>query len=174
MPTAKFIEHLERLMVATGAKSDSELAHALGIQPPSVAAARKRQKILGSWIETIAEETGTSSDWLLFGRGGGTACEARTHEIPQIPRVQTGIAPDYRDQTIPQMEAVREGGGCFRLLWRCNTWRRWTAKIAGSPWCPWWRRGFRLGQQFRDGGRGGAALRLPRGRRQHGSTYFQQ
>ncbi len=54
-------------MQAAGAKTDTDLAKALGIKPPSVAAAKKRGQIPSGWVELIAENHSVSADWLLFG-----------------------------------------------------------------------------------------------------------
>lgn len=79
METSKFEERLQRIMDAAGAKSDSDLARALGIQPPSVAAARKREQVPSGWVEQVAERFGVSADWLLFGDSrGATGGEAYT------------------------------------------------------------------------------------------------
>jgi Predicted transcriptional regulator len=79
METSKFEERLQRIMDAAGAKSDSDLARALGIQPPSVAAARKREQVPSGWVEQVAERFGVSADWLLFGESrGATGGEAYT------------------------------------------------------------------------------------------------
>lgn len=58
-----------RLQQATGARNDSELARALGITPQSVNGARKRGIVPPVWIQSFAEKTGVSCDWLFFGRG---------------------------------------------------------------------------------------------------------
>ncbi|AAS97158.1 LexA family transcriptional regulator [Nitratidesulfovibrio vulgaris] len=69
MERAKSFEAvLERLMVASGAKNDSDLARILGITPQSVSGARKRGEVPPVWIQSFAEKTGISSDWLFFGR----------------------------------------------------------------------------------------------------------
>ena len=60
---------MNRLFEAAGIDSDSALARVLGIQPPSVAGARKRGLIPGGWIEKIALDYNVTADWLLFGRG---------------------------------------------------------------------------------------------------------
>ena len=60
---------MNRLFGAAGVDSDSALARVLGIQPPSVAGARKRGLIPGGWIEKIALDYNVTADWLLFGRG---------------------------------------------------------------------------------------------------------
>ncbi|WP_084559407.1 LexA family transcriptional regulator [Nitratidesulfovibrio termitidis] len=70
MDNAKlFEEKLARIFAATQAKGDTALANILGIKPPSVAAAKKRQQIPTGWVETIAEKFNVSADWLFFGRG---------------------------------------------------------------------------------------------------------
>jgi phage repressor protein C with HTH and peptisase S24 domain len=103
VPTAKFEERIARLMEAAGTKSDSELARALGIQPQSVAAARKRQQIPGGWVEAIAERCNTSADWLLFGTiSKGTAFDRRE-------RKSSGAATGSQGHIIPQMEWARDG-----------------------------------------------------------------
>lgn len=63
-----FDERMERIFRATNVSNDSELARILGIQPPSVAGARKRKLIPISWIEKIALRYNITTDWLLFGR----------------------------------------------------------------------------------------------------------
>ena len=81
MPSAKsFDARMERIFIATGAKSDAALAKILEIRPPSVASAKKRQQLPGMWIEKISEKYGVSAHWLLFGeRNGSTATDgART------------------------------------------------------------------------------------------------
>lgn len=69
-----------RLQQATGARNDSELARALGITPQSVNGARKRGIVPPVWIQSFAEKTGVSCDWLFFGRGpfrvGEPVCDA--------------------------------------------------------------------------------------------------
>ncbi len=58
-----------RLLAATESKSESDLARCIGITPQSVSGARKRGKVPPDWIQSVAEKTGISSDWLFFGRG---------------------------------------------------------------------------------------------------------
>ena len=64
-----FEERLKRICEAIGVKTDTDLASALGIKPPSVAGAKKRSAIPGDWIEKVAKDYHVSADWLLFGRG---------------------------------------------------------------------------------------------------------
>ena len=59
----------ERLLEASGSKNDSELARVLNISPQSVNGARKRGEVPPAWVQSYAEMSGVSSDWLFFGRG---------------------------------------------------------------------------------------------------------
>jgi phage repressor protein C with HTH and peptisase S24 domain len=58
-----------RLLTATESKSESDFARSIGITPQSVNGARKRGKVPPDWVQSVAEKTGISSDWLFFGRG---------------------------------------------------------------------------------------------------------
>lgn len=53
MESTKFEERLEGIMQAAHASTDTELANALGVKPPSVAAARKRGQIPSGWVDVI-------------------------------------------------------------------------------------------------------------------------
>lgn len=102
MESTKFDDQLARIMAASNTKTDSELARALGIKPPSVAAAKKRQQIPGGWVKKIAESCDVSADWLLFGTTGERAgahptsdpvrmCTADT-ELIMVPMVDARLA----------------------------------------------------------------------------------
>lgn len=101
MGSTKFEDCLARLMSASGARSDSELARILEIKPPSVAAARKRQQIPGAWVKKIAERFSVSADWLFFGTGeekvgsrepgAARLCTCDT-ELVLVPMVQARLA----------------------------------------------------------------------------------
>lgn len=107
MEATKFEVRLQRLMQASGSRSDSDLARALGILPQSVAAARKRQQVPGGWIEQIAESFQASADWLLFGIGPMQADE-KTSALRQEP------ACDVDMVYIPLVEArMSAGTGSF-------------------------------------------------------------
>lgn len=70
METANAFEPVyERLLLASGTKNDSELARILGVSPQSVNGARKRGEIPPGWIQSYAEMSHVSCDWLFFGRG---------------------------------------------------------------------------------------------------------
>lgn len=64
-----FEQKLARIYEVSGVSTDTALAHILGIKPPSVAAARKRQQVPGAWIEKIAGKFRANANWLLFGEG---------------------------------------------------------------------------------------------------------
>lgn len=92
-----FEERIERLFKATGAQTDSELARKLEIQPPSVAGARKRQLLPGSWVEKIALDYNISADWILFGcgsmhRGEAAPLTAAPSSAPSPPPTPTATA----------------------------------------------------------------------------------
>lgn len=91
-----FDEKLARICEVTQAKGDTVLAKILGIKPPSVAAARKRQQIPTGWVENIAEQYNVSADWLFFGRGNKHYSEAtsanETEDLIMIPMVEAVLS----------------------------------------------------------------------------------
>lgn len=97
---------MNRLFGAAGVDSDSALARVLGIQPPSVAGARKRGLIPGGWIEKIALDYNVTADWLLFGRGPMHPSES-TEQSP--PPVYPAVPP--APEPVPQVTCPR----CARL-----------------------------------------------------------
>jgi len=64
-----FIAIFERIKQALGVATETAIANLLGIKQPSVAKARKRNKIPPGWITKISQEHEISADWLLFGEG---------------------------------------------------------------------------------------------------------
>lgn len=64
-----FKAKFSRIMLATAAKNESDLARILEIHPSSVGAAKKRNQIPTGWIEKVADDFSINSDWLFFGRG---------------------------------------------------------------------------------------------------------
>lgn len=110
MDMTKFDQRMARLVAATNAKSDSELARILDIQPQSVAAARKRQQIPGGWIELVAEKLNISSNWLLFGEG------STLREVGSTPASvsRDKVACDVDMVYVPLVEArMSAGTGSF-------------------------------------------------------------
>ncbi|HCG05539.1 MAG TPA: helix-turn-helix transcriptional regulator [Desulfovibrio sp.] len=119
MQTAKSFEAIfERLMKAAGVRNDSELARALGITPQSVNGARKRGEVPPAWVQSYAERTGTSSDWLFFGRG-----PMRVEEQAQAaPAGKSAFGPetvtcaDCELVMVPMVEArLSAGNGSFEV-----------------------------------------------------------
>ena len=97
---------MNRLFEAAGIDSDSALARVLGIQPPSVAGARKRGLIPGGWIEKIALDYNVTADWLLFGRGP-------MH--PGEPTVNQPIMPQPTVAPPPESAPSADCPHCARL-----------------------------------------------------------
>ena len=135
-----FEERMNRLFEAAGIDSDSALARVLGIQPPSVAGARKRGLIPGGWIEKIALDYNVTADWLLFGRGpmrvgttfasspqGGTrrlnGCGSGAAQMPRLKRRTT-----FRSQKGERL--LSERGVSFLALILHSLFRRQTSDMA--------------------------------------------
>lgn len=88
METANTFEPVyERLLLASGAKNDSELARILGVSPQSVNGARKRGEIPPGWVQSYAETSCVSCDWIFFGRGPMRI----TENDKENPLAQTGL-----------------------------------------------------------------------------------
>jgi len=68
MEDAKTVAILERLILASNAKTDAALAQAIGVSPQSVSEGRRKNKIPPAWAIVIAEKYQVSLDWLLLGR----------------------------------------------------------------------------------------------------------
>lgn len=66
-PDSSFEAQLARIMHATGATNDADLARALSISQPSVWGVKKRGRIPDSWIKKVANKYMISSDWLYNG-----------------------------------------------------------------------------------------------------------
>jgi phage repressor protein C with HTH and peptisase S24 domain len=64
-----FLAALARLKEATGARTDTELAHSIGLKQSSISGAKTKQEIPPAWIIEIAKKFNVSTDWLLFGIG---------------------------------------------------------------------------------------------------------
>lgn len=101
-----FEEKMTRLMAALGVKTDSELARALGITPPSVASARAKSQVPIGWIEKISLMSNTSMDWLYFGRGP-------MH--PGEPTVNQPIMPQPTVAPPPESAPSADCPHCARL-----------------------------------------------------------
>ena len=62
-----FKAQLARIMHATSATNDADLARALGISQPSVWGVKNKGKIPDSWIKKVANKYAVSTDWLYKG-----------------------------------------------------------------------------------------------------------
>lgn len=95
-----FKAKFSRIMLATAAKNESDLARILDIHPSSVGAAKKRNQIPTGWVEKVAEDFNVSSDWLFFGRGQMWAEQANfllpsgqlAEEIALVPIMEARLA----------------------------------------------------------------------------------
>jgi hypothetical protein len=99
---------IERLMMATGAKTDSALARALDIRPQSVVAAKKRRQIPPGWLVLVAKKFRVSADWLFFGKNvecPQTAASALRRELPEGERHSV---PDLEKRLEEQAARIRE------------------------------------------------------------------
>ena len=63
----EFAIQYERIINATGATSDADLAKILGITQPSVCDTKARKSIPKAWLIKVHDMFGTSIDWMLFG-----------------------------------------------------------------------------------------------------------
>lgn len=66
-------DQIDRLVKAMKAKSLAGLADLLGISHQAVYNARNKGKVPSAWFERVAEETGVSYDWLLYGQASSIA-----------------------------------------------------------------------------------------------------
>jgi len=64
-----FLATFARLKEATGARTDTELAHCLGLKQSSISGAKSKKEIPPIWVVEIAKRFQVSTDWLLFGIG---------------------------------------------------------------------------------------------------------
>jgi hypothetical protein len=109
-PATTFDAVLSRLKEATNTKSDTAFAKALGLRQSSVSGAKQRGQIPPTWGVQVAEMTGVSLDWLLFGkivqpigRINRTATPKNKGEDVQIERER---------QTDSGAAEVRQGNEC--------------------------------------------------------------
>jgi hypothetical protein len=68
MKGASYAETIDRIMIATKSKTETDLARALKVKPQSVSQAKKKGSIPAQWFVCIALEYGVSLDWLVSGR----------------------------------------------------------------------------------------------------------
>lgn len=135
-----FEDKMQRIFQVIGSNSDSSLARALGIQPPSIAGARKRKMIPGQWIEKIALDYSVCADWLLFGRGPMRSDDVQKEEkLVELCKKTDKIMTSADDEIImiPMVEAVLSaGGGSFETgatIGRGYAFRRDFIQRKGNP-----------------------------------------
>ncbi|WP_302736904.1 S24 family peptidase [uncultured Desulfovibrio sp.] len=110
-----------RILEATGATTDADLARILGIQPPSITGAKKRRSIPKAWLEKVSAMFKISIDWLLYGDSRyETSLEQLKSKQPskkvsiekriveQVPVLSDGIDVDM--MFIPLVEARLSAG----------------------------------------------------------------
>lgn len=105
-----------RIMLATAAKNESDLARILDIHPSSVGAAKKRNQIPTGWIEKIADDFSINSDWLFFGRGQMQVNAALWETVsPAEPPGDIALVPlvEARMATAGEDFAVSDGHFCL-------------------------------------------------------------
>ena len=64
---------IERLKVASGSRTDRELASFLNVSAAAVSNARKNERIPPDWLIDTGLRTGRSIDWLVCGTASGTS-----------------------------------------------------------------------------------------------------
>lgn len=109
-----FEERMARLYKAASVRTDSELARALGITPPSVASARQKLLVPIGWIEKISTTSNVSMDWLYYGTGA--MCSTETEERKeQSPLIHANEATCDVDIIMIPMAEARLSAGCGSL-----------------------------------------------------------
>lgn len=117
-------EIIDRLKIASNAKSDEQLATYLGISRQNIGAARKRDEVPPGWIYKVAQLSGCSMDWLCFGRGPQYRVEFDTADSqPQgriaSPQASYDVPAGRRPGTmgkLPQDENVPGFGATVEML----------------------------------------------------------
>lgn len=101
-----FLAIFDRLKDATGARTDTELAHSIGLRQSSISSAKSKKEIPPSWVVEIAKRFNVSIDWLLFGIG------EKTLGVPRIAPVEAqnpDIIPEGEPQWMSPEAAPRMG-----------------------------------------------------------------
>ena len=138
---------LSRLMRALDARSDAELARALGISPQSVSGARRRGEVPPAWVQSCAERTGCNAHWLFFGQGpmhlpdpaeedGRAVADGPDVEMITIPLVEARLSAGTGSL---EVNAGTEGGHAFRgdfLRRKGNPRRMVLMRVSGDSMVP--------------------------------------
>jgi len=96
----------ERLKQALNTKSDTDLAHVLGLAQSGVSNAKTRRKIPPAWYITASQLVGVSVDWLLTGKGPMHRGENATATDKATPQPQPPPAPPPPDDEFKMTEMV--------------------------------------------------------------------
>ena len=86
-------EIIGRLKEALGVTSDGQLATYLGISRQNIGAARKRQDVPPGWIYKVAALTGSSMDWIRFGKGAKIRRDYNAEESSPAGQIRSPQTP---------------------------------------------------------------------------------
>jgi len=137
---SEFQEVYARMLFAANARTQSELAHILGLRQSSISDAKKRNSIPADWYIRLYDACSVKMDWLRFGEGpvfasrrgqeaegsGGNLLREKAEEslklqhpdtLPILSPVQLpdGSFPEVGGQRFPH-ELKKEGVRVFRIL----------------------------------------------------------
>ena len=100
---------IDRALIATQSKSDSELARFLGVAQSTIPGYRRRETLPLEQCIKIAERTGVSLDWLILGKG-----EAKPADVPaEEQMLLTGwrqLPAEKQDYFCDLMRKLARGG----------------------------------------------------------------
>jgi hypothetical protein len=91
-----FSARLQRLKIAAGVKSDTDLAKALDVKQGSVSGAKKKQSLPANWFFIVSEKCGASVDWLQYGVGS-----MKRGEVIETDAAGCDLAPEARPSSAP-------------------------------------------------------------------------
>ena len=86
-----FEQFFERVTAATGIRSQTELAAALGINRSAVTQAKKKGTIPAKWVLELSRKFALSPDWLEKGIGDPKESVCRDPEFEKIPKVNARL-----------------------------------------------------------------------------------
>ncbi len=66
---SEFTRIMERIFIATGLRTQADLANYLGIRQSSISDARRRGKIPSNWLITLMRVKNIFPEWILTGTG---------------------------------------------------------------------------------------------------------
>ncbi|OQW64821.1 MAG: hypothetical protein BVN29_11435 [Nitrospira sp. ST-bin5] len=77
-------EIIDRLLLATGLKTQASLASYLGITPPKITGAFRRGHVPALWLYKVAYETGCRLEWLQKGEEPRNRAESHAAIAPKL------------------------------------------------------------------------------------------